>query len=389
MNKNLTCILKSFSKNEWNEFGDFISSPYFTKSRDYGQLFKFLKKYLTSEINKAELSIEDIQISLRPLLSDRTINNRLSELSKLAERFLRIKNVEKNPIKNYSCLYEELISRNLYCNFYKSFKTKKNKFSPVDVNDFIPYCGIIQAEGFYHRSMQNFPETINQFSKQAEYVSAFSLDRLLYYYTEYFLFDKWKIKYSAVNFKTFFESVDFDKIAEEYKNNGNKIYAPFLLRYYMLKALQNTDDRNLAAGARIFFENNKSLFSINVKIDYFQKMQAYYNSLINKGDEDAIKEAHQLHKERIEDSETIDFSIMQYPVTEFRDFVIVGLNAGDFKWVEDFIDKYSSKLHPSIRNEEITSAKVIMYIIWTHICTRLNCILNWKWKIKWSLRLTT
>lgn len=362
MNKNLINLLNSFSKNEWIEFQDFISSPFYVKSRDYSEFFILIKKLFTKDKHMLDYSVEDIQEALKGKYSKQTVHNRIYELNKLAEKYLMVKNQEKNHIHNYSCLYEEFIERNLFSNYNISYKNNKDKIQPEDVNDFIPYAKIIQAEGFYQRHNSNFHETINQFSKQVEHISAFALDKLIYYYTEYLLFDSVSIKYNADNFKTFFNEVNFHKIAAKYEKSGESIYAPFLLRYYILKALQNTNDIELADKVHDYFESNKKLFSLNVKIDYFQKMQAYYVTKLNLGDENIFNKIHELHKVRIKDGETINFSIMSYPATEFRDFVIIGLNAGDFQWVENFISEYSGKLHPSIRNDEVILAKVRLSI---------------------------
>jgi hypothetical protein len=362
MNKNLVGLLQSFSKNEWGDFEDFISSPYYVKSRDYGELFVLIKKLFAKDKSMLDYSVDDIQQLLKGKFSKQTIHNRIYELNKLAEKFLIVKNQEKNPIENFACLFDELVERSLFSSYNISHKNNKDKIQPVEVNDFIPYCRIIQAEGFYQRHNSNFPETIIQFSKQADYISAYFLDKLVYYYTEYFLFDSINIPYNADNFKVLFNSIDLDKIAVKYSNSGDVIFKPFLMRYYILKALQNTKDEKLADGVHVYFEKNRSSFTVNVKTDYFQKMQAYYNFLINSGDESAFKKVHELHKERLEDGETINFSMMSYPATEFRDFVIVGLNADDFKWVEDFISKHSGKLHTTIRKEEITLAKVRLNI---------------------------
>ncbi len=369
MNKNLIKLLGSFTQKEWDEFEDFSCSPYFTKSRSYISFVKFLRKKITGKNAVTDFTPEEVNKHTGKDFSTQTIYNRLSELVKLAERFLSLKHYEKNHVSYHSGLFEELSDRGLHDILYSVYKSNSECLDPKDPNDFISYSKIVQALGFYYRSVSDFPAVMDRFFRQSEYIAAFSLEQFLYYKNELVLLDKLNLKFNSSDLKTLFNSVNFDKLALVYEKSGKDIYKPFLLKYCLLKMLSEPANPGHAEKAQKYFEENRSLFSTEIKSDYFIKMESHFVNLVNSGIESAYENLHEVHKERLADGETINFSLLNYFTSQFRDFVITGLAAGDFKWVEGFIEKYSSGLHTSIRNDEVTIARA-------RLCAEKNDLLT-------------
>ncbi|MCX6157277.1 MAG: hypothetical protein NTY74_04770 [Ignavibacteriae bacterium] len=361
MNKNLFNLLSKFSKNEWNEFGDFLSSPYFVKGRDYSELYDFLKKYFQKPGYAPEISNDAVLKKIKNTLSNQTLENRFSELNKLAEKFLTLKNLESNQINYFSLLYEELSKRDLFVNFHTSFLGNKDKLIPVSSADFIPYSKIIQAEGFYQRYKMDFQGTYNQFCRQADCLTAFSLDRLLYFATEFYFADMYGTKYEAKRTKKVLSNIDFDSFFKLVTPADSEFYRSVLLRYHVYNSIVNPDNHGLIDVAEEYFENTKTGISLDVKIDYFQKMQANFVHHINKGEQGFLNKLFDLMNARLDDGETINFGLLDYPSSEFRDIVVIGLRVEEFDWVENFIGKYSALLPEAFMEEEKTLAHLKLY----------------------------
>ncbi|MFZ4591943.1 MAG: hypothetical protein ACOYN6_13155 [Ignavibacteria bacterium] len=356
MNKNLFNLLCKLSKNEWNEFGDFLSSPYFVKGRDYSELYAFLKKHFQKPGSTPDILKDLILKKFKNSLSSQTIENRLSEINKLAEKFLIQKNFEKNQVNTFSLLYEELVNRELFTNFSTSFSTNKDKLLPKSTADLIPYSRIIQAEGFYNRHKQDYPATFSLFCKQGDCLTAFFLDRLLYFATEFYFSDIYGIKYEAKRVKKLLSDVDLDSFFKLVTPDDSEFYKSVLLRYHVYNSIVNPENHSLIDIAEKYFEIIKDEISIDVKIDYFQKMQANFVHHINKGEQGFLNKLFDLMKARLDDGETINFALLDYPSSEFRDIVTVGLRVREYEWVEDFINKYSGLLPAAFRDEEKTLA---------------------------------
>jgi len=361
MNKNLFSLLSKLTNEEWNEFGDFIASPYFVKGRDYSELFQFLKKHFKKTKDDSLLTTEYLMKKFSSTTSQQTLGNRLSELNKLAEKYLILKNLESNQINYFSLLYEELSKRDLFVNFHTSFSGNKDKLIPVSSADFIPYSKIIQAEGFYQRYKMDFQGTYNQFCRQADCLTAFSLDRLLYFATEFYFADIYGVKYEAKRTKKVLSNIDFDSFFKLVTPVDTEFYRCVLLRYHVYNSIVNPDNHGLIDVAEEYFENTKTGISLDVKIDYFQKMQANFVHHINKGEQGFLRKLFDLMNARLDDGETINFGLHDYPSSEFRDIVVIGLRVEEFDWVENFIGKYSALLPEAFMEEEKTLAHLKLY----------------------------
>jgi hypothetical protein len=90
MNKNLYNLLGSFSAKEWEKFEDFVSNRYFAKSRDYTEMMSVLRKYILKSKKTDALTEECFFVEMKEKISKHTLTNRLSEINKLAEKFLVI-----------------------------------------------------------------------------------------------------------------------------------------------------------------------------------------------------------------------------------------------------------------------------------------------------------
>ncbi|MBS1492556.1 MAG: hypothetical protein JST55_03540 [Bacteroidetes bacterium] len=119
-------ILSTFTPEEFNRFGSFISSPYFNSSSELINFFKLIRKYYP-EFHSKSLDFKKIYKKLYPHreYKEGTVRNLLSDLGKLAQKYigfikyeesaefrlnvlkaLKEKSLEKLFIKNYKSFYE-------------------------------------------------------------------------------------------------------------------------------------------------------------------------------------------------------------------------------------------------------------------------------------------
>jgi hypothetical protein len=82
----------------------------------------------------------------------------------------------------------------------------------------------------------------------------------------------------------------------------------------------------------------------------------------NTGNPHILKEVFKLYDMKLKLGLHSELKAIRYPSTAFRDYVVVGLKLKKYKWVENFIEKYSQELPKEIRDEEMKMAYVRLYL---------------------------
>src|SRR5260221_1031452 len=95
-NFKLIDVLVSLNKKEFRNFGEFVSSDYFNKNKNVIKLYDVLSKYYPKFANK-NLTVGKIfnKVFKDEKFNYPKINNVISDLYKLSERFLSIRNFEQ------------------------------------------------------------------------------------------------------------------------------------------------------------------------------------------------------------------------------------------------------------------------------------------------------
>jgi len=134
-NLKLIILLRTFSKDEMNDFGRFISSPYFATGRNLKPLYNLLKRYHPGYATSA-LSGEKIFTKLFPAKkfdskrSLHTLSVIFSELYSMAEKFLQAERYFNGNTYKDVLLLQELENREKL----ELFETVSMKISKVDEN---------------------------------------------------------------------------------------------------------------------------------------------------------------------------------------------------------------------------------------------------------------
>ena len=130
---NLISLLRSFSKDEFKEFGKFVRSPYFNTHKDLVNYYIFLKTYFPS-FNQQAFTKEN---AFRKVYPERKFSNREmlkmnSRMNQLGNEFLKTRS--ENFTDDFKLLGEYL-KRNLgkqYNALYKTLADYVNNESEID-----------------------------------------------------------------------------------------------------------------------------------------------------------------------------------------------------------------------------------------------------------------
>ncbi len=369
-------IISAFSKEELKEFEYFIKSPYLTSSRDYSNMLKTIYTFNNDPEKLQEISNEKFYAMVFPgkAYSNKTLRNRLNELTAIAKKFIVQKALESNKPQSDFLLLKGLKDRKLYGIFRNEF-TRINESMSIDSNKSYNNAEIKMLSTYAYLENQDFSKTFEGYRNTTEYVITFFLENYFVYLIE---FENEKLygissdKNIAYDLMHNLKADNFIRILEE--RNDNK-YLTVLLNYYLYKSFANLSDEVSFRKFRDLFFKNLNKLSYEHKDGFFGYMISRYFILQNKGGrQDILKEVFKLYDMKLKLGLHSELKAIRYPSTAFRDYVVVGMKLKKYKWVEDFIEKYSPLLPTEIRDEEMKMAYTRLYLFKKEYDNALQCL---------------
>jgi hypothetical protein len=354
INYKLILLLDSLSDSELDKFRKFISSPYHNNRRNY---LPFLEKVIEFSNNPSENKNDEnfrLKISDKKL-SDQTLRNRYSELYKLGEEFLVDIWLSENKLEKNKILLKKLLEKNLYSPFRINFRETYN---------------YAESKKFYNEKLKSLSELIEI---HLTYLMNVKKEELLYNeYYEYtkiilcnnviniiemgfeFIQQEVNMRFYKPNYITeYLKTLNLDSIISEFRNSDNLMFRMTALYYYLYKAnFDENNDEYYKISHKIFSEHFDQIEE-DYKVKFFKIMINYCIRRFNEGNSHYKYELFKLYNEKLNQNLTEDLKINSYTFNHFRDFVFIGIAIKDFKWVENFIEKYSGLLPEELRDDEI------------------------------------
>src|SRR5436853_3389420 len=229
-NTKLIQVLKTFNKDEFEEFGKYVSSPFFNTSNKISKLFCILKTAYP-DFGNSRFNKENVFKEIYPSeeFKDKKIRDLFSRMLKLSEDFLAYTDIFSHPllIKRHSML--QLANRNLTVHFDKKaaeIETYLRERKTYD-NDYLYFNYLLTKD------IRNFYETKKSTGKRIEFFHDISKE--INQFTDYFIMKM--LKYYAfminhekmLNFK--FDADFLDEIIL-YVERRKKDQIPAMLVFY-------------------------------------------------------------------------------------------------------------------------------------------------------------
>ncbi|CAN5624009.1 hypothetical protein BH10BAC5_BH10BAC5_03060 [soil metagenome] len=337
--ENLTLFktLKSFTREEIDQFSDFIESPYFNKANYLKTYFSFIKVSYP-EFKKEELEAEKI---FRKIYPERKYNNatirRLNyELFVLAEKFLIVNSLNNKKELGSELLLEELDMRRLDTHFLKKLRKGYSELESIfeKGEDYFRNIHRLNELEMYFHTMREREKGVDQF------------------YTSLENFDK----YHAVK-----KLIKLYLISME-SNNVSNIVAD---KKSFNEFTKYITERNFFDLPLIEILYNMLMLSLYLKEEYFYKLtelvnkhkqvvpskdlqHAYFMLLnfctfeINKGTEKFKHEELGIYKKLIVDGQLLYNNELESQI--YKNIVACAMDANDFPFAREFMDKYRNNI---------------------------------------------
>lgn len=340
-------LYDTFTELEKRQFRLFISSPLFNPGRKYNKILDFIE------------SDRSVFFEFGNTGKERTLWNRLSELTKLAERFLVIKASESETVTFNTLLLRELKKRNINDYFEKQIidiksELKKTLLKEMNLKEYL----IVNEKYFEHlKSIAS----LNKFEVQFQETNNYKFALFILEFLDC-LIQLWEMKTSkSIRSKIFLEeiilSLDFVKILPFIKEKVTEIYPLVAFHYHIYISLKEPLNHNHYEKAKKIFEKELRHAPDEYKVKLYGNLMDYNIARLNRSEFSANTELFKLMNKKLKEGLCGDIHDKDFARNKFREYILVSLSLGKYRWTEDFIDKYGPKLPVELREDIVNLGK--------------------------------
>lgn len=351
-NKPVICIelLNTFTKPELDNFQKFISSSYFNSDIYIIRLLKLLIKKI---INKVEFDDEKQRVVYEKVflskvkLKDfskkekRRLNDKLSKLTRLAEKFLVFEAVEENSGYYNDLLFKKLKHKKRFALFLRHSNKIKKQLENQQVKDIhFYYSGFIND---YHLLDYQYKTGLLYQNKQYE------LDKINYNLDVYYILRKLSFNQTILclednimqkfDLSTMKPTFDLTNL-QQYKNNKN-----ILSNVLAVNFIKNKTEENYTNLLNVITQNS-ALFSKEDLAAFYVLLTNFCIQQINKG-VFKHKELFKLYKMMDEHNLIIEDDFI--PIIKLKSIIIMACRNNEFDWANYMLEKYIPYVRKSIR----------------------------------------
>lgn len=349
-------ILRTFSKEEFKRFEDFLRSPYYNKNSNVIKLLNVIKKYYP-DLTSNNLNRESVW---KELFQERNFNygvmkNLIFELQKLSEKFLHLQNYEENKFEQELNLLRKLINRNLFQLFEKNLKSFKSAVnsSPIDPDHFY-YKYLSEAAEQTYLSLHYKTKDVNFCRPEIMNES------LMAFFFSNFFEKNYNSFHDSMLYKKSYDKQTLDIVFKSFETNPVSNNEFVLMNYYALKTVVNANDNDSYLKLKKLFNKLFTKLNTDKKFNFSMALVNFCNFRIMKGNTGYVKELFDTYKMMVEQGfyNTGKDDYISPPM--YANIVSMAGNLKQFDWAEKFISEFKKRLHPSSGEQYYLLANVIL-----------------------------
>lgn len=355
VNKNLIRLLKSFTKAEFSEFEKFAASPYFARDRNVIPLLRYLKK-LYPEYPEEKINLEFIHKKIFPgkPFSEAAIRMQVSVLISLCKDFLSVSKFLENKNNAKFYLLEELENRDISEILISEIsQLEKNIDSEKSITlDYINSAFKLNTFKISQYEMEGKNTEIPElYYSNGDFLPVDVIVKLINNVQDIISArNSYKVNNKKVFSEALLENINFDKLIEYAAEKKPKGYQLVLFYYYRLKFYTSNGDINFFYKAKDVVFNHWNSFA---HFECYCMMLNLANCCwwqIKLGNMSFKADLFEIYKLWLKTDFIIKPGYSYMDIQNYKNILYLALNLNEFKWAEDFMNEYSSKL--SIRHSD-------------------------------------
>lgn len=342
-NSKLIKLIKSFSKDEFREFGLFVASPYYNREKILVKFYNFLKKHYPS-FEENSLNKRSVFSKLYPKknYNDALLRNTISDLLRLAEEYLKCVNFKNETFYNRYSLLKELTNRKQSELFKSNMSKAKSKLDSSGIRDEIYYHNVFLLEDEIRRNViVNSSRVLFKDDNLNEQLKNLMIQQLA---------ENIKLYAIMLNQAKFIYDHKFDfsflEIVREYIQNNYQFFQniPYIKIFYNCVMLFKTGGKKYFDEIKIEIKTNYKLLSVTDRKNMFMVLTNHCNSEVKKGKYEFYRENFNIYKELLKTRAYLEGNdFMAHYI--YQAIAINALATGEYEWAEKFIHLYKKILH--------------------------------------------
>lgn len=358
INYKLILLINSFSNEEIELFRKFISSPFFTKGRNY---IPFLEQVLklkslnnntknSGKYKNGELPAADSGKKF----SDQTLRNRYSELYKLGEEFLIYLGLSEKKAEKDKILLGKMLERKLYIPYSIRYKEtfKQLDTEKFDKKKFQNMIYMAEMNSYFLQDKNKIDQIYNEYYESSNIKLCLNLIDFFETGFEFAQqeFDSRKFEPNYV--LNLLKDLNAGEMMNSFSRSSNVIFKVTAMNYYLYKAFENENEVAFYTKAHKIFKGLFGELKDSYKVKIFNHMINFCIRKLNLGFKEFRNDLFELYNEKLEQNLISDLKSTVYLFNYFREYVYIGLSLNKYDWVEKFIAEYSQELPDEMREDE-------------------------------------
>ncbi|HMS35324.1 MAG TPA: hypothetical protein PKC91_14670 [Ignavibacteria bacterium] len=356
LNSSALKTLASFSVQDFKDFKDFVSSPFFNKNENVVKLFKYLRKF-HPDYKDENLEKENIYRRLfdKGEYNDGFMRTLIFSLNKLLEEYLIYINHSKDKVKRGINLLNEVNDRKIEKVFMKAFNNTEDINESMSVknpdyfNNKYNLTLILEKYNLWNRS---------EYHSDLEELFKNSYDNLTHYYLGSLLREYRYLLHRNEIKRTEFRSEFLEHILDYLSGRDNQYILNPVINVHLneIYLLKNKSEKYFYILKKVL-KNNADKLSIGDRFSLHNILQVFCINKVFEGEKKFVHERMELYKIILGQKLYSPVSEDYFEDTMFANIVNLGLSLKEYTWVENFIEEFSSKLSPANMNTLINYSR--------------------------------
>jgi hypothetical protein len=361
---NFTDVLKTFDKDEFKRFIDYVNSPFFNTNRSIIKLVDAVKKYYPGFDNRnfTKEKIYEKVFSAKDY-NDQVMRNLMSDSLQLVYGFLAVKNMPSRKIQNSIYILDELRTKKLDPLYEKNLKAAQKLINEENSVNFSYFEWLYKIEGeiFMNELVHNRQEGVYPVViKQSEYVTYDYLSKLINHLIDMAVNERYfMVQEPSTLTKEIFLSINVEKIIERLRDISEKEATILSVFYYRAMTILDGGEEHYSKFKKLFFDNAE-MFDRTARYNMITSLETYCIDNIKNNPQKFRHELHEVHLKIIELNVVKLIEEDYISLHRFWNFFINSVEIGKTDWAEKFVEDYYEELDPDIKTGALNYAQAII-----------------------------
>jgi hypothetical protein len=337
-------LLRCLTAKEIRRFDDFMQSPYFDVPQEVRAVWRVLlplaPAFPDADIDR--LQIVAAAFPGRPLPSDNEISKLLTHLLQLAEQFIAVEDLRRTPADSEWRVLAAYHRYGLEKNFQGSLRRAQRMLADMPHRD----------EQWLHLQFAvTGIEARNQVHNQARTPDQ-HLQRMADTLDDYYLSTRLRLSCELVNRQTIISSdaqTPLPAFAQLLLSASATSTTPSVQVYaQLLRLLTEGEDTRHFARLLTQIDTHRAILSPDELRELYSYAQNYCIRRIRLGESDFLRALFDIYALLIRDGALLENG--ELSPWKYKNIASVGLQLGEFDWVEDFVTRYRPALPEAFRD---------------------------------------